>query len=88
VGPRAVLDAVAKRKIPSTRRESNPDRPARSPALYRLSYQGSFCDFYICVYFSNACNEGQGEVVSMLFFNREPRHEGEWGSGVLASRIL
>jgi hypothetical protein len=39
VGPRAVLDAVVERKIPSTRRESNPDRPARSPALYRLSYQ-------------------------------------------------
>jgi hypothetical protein len=39
VGPRAVLDAVAKRKIPSSRRESN--RPARSPALYRLSYRGS-----------------------------------------------
>jgi hypothetical protein len=36
VGLRAVLDAVVKRKIPSTLRESNPDRPARSPALYRL----------------------------------------------------
>jgi hypothetical protein len=44
VGPRAVLDTVAKRKIPSPRRESNPrtpHRPARSPALYRLSYHGS-----------------------------------------------
>jgi hypothetical protein len=43
VGPRAVLDMV-KGKIPSLRRESNPrtlDRPARSPALYRLSYHGS-----------------------------------------------
>jgi hypothetical protein len=33
VRPRAGLDAVAKRKIPSSRRESNPersDRPARS----------------------------------------------------------
>jgi hypothetical protein len=33
VGPRAVLDAVVKRKIPSPRRESNlriPDLPARS----------------------------------------------------------
>jgi hypothetical protein len=45
VGPRAVLDAVVKRKISSTRRESNPrtpDRPARSPALYRQSYHGSY----------------------------------------------
>jgi hypothetical protein len=41
VGPRAVLDAVVKRKIPSPRRESNPrtpDRLARSLVLYRLSY--------------------------------------------------
>jgi len=30
VGSRAVLDAVAKRKIPSLCRESNPDRPACS----------------------------------------------------------
>jgi hypothetical protein len=42
VGPRAVLDAVVKRKIPSPRRKSNPDRPARSPALYQLSYHGSY----------------------------------------------
>jgi hypothetical protein len=38
VGPRAVLDAVVKRKIPSPRRESN-------PALYRLSYRGSQYSF-------------------------------------------
>jgi hypothetical protein len=31
VGPRAGLDAVAKRKILSHCRESNPGRPARSP---------------------------------------------------------
>jgi hypothetical protein len=30
VGPRAGLDKVVKRKIPSPRRDSNPDRPARS----------------------------------------------------------
>jgi hypothetical protein len=30
VDPRADLDLVSKRKIPSPRRESNPDRPARS----------------------------------------------------------
>jgi hypothetical protein len=51
VGPRAVLDAVVKRKIPSPSRESNlePDRPARSPALYRLSYRGSLL-FYRVTY--------------------------------------
>jgi hypothetical protein len=31
VGPRAFLDAVVKRKIPSPCRESNRSRPARSP---------------------------------------------------------
>jgi hypothetical protein len=30
VGPVAGLDAVNERKIPYSRRESNPDRPARS----------------------------------------------------------
>jgi hypothetical protein len=38
VGPRAVLDAVVERKIPSPHQESN---PSRNPALYRLSYHGS-----------------------------------------------
>jgi hypothetical protein len=41
VGPRAVLDTVVKRKIPSPRQESTPGRPARSQSLYRLSYPGS-----------------------------------------------
>jgi hypothetical protein len=44
VGPRAVLDAVVKRRIPSPRRESNPSTPIVQPvcsALYRLSYHGS-----------------------------------------------
>jgi hypothetical protein len=38
VGPRAGLDAASKRRIPSSRQESNPDRPACSQSLYRLSY--------------------------------------------------
>jgi hypothetical protein len=33
VGPRAVLDTVAKRKILSPFRELNPERPARSQVL-------------------------------------------------------
>jgi hypothetical protein len=47
MGPRAVFDAMVKRKIPSPRRESNPDCPARSPALYRLSYYGFLLPVYI-----------------------------------------
>jgi hypothetical protein len=40
VGPRAGLDAGARRKILCSCRGSNPDRPARSQTLYRLSYRG------------------------------------------------
>jgi hypothetical protein len=45
MGPRTGLDPVVKRKIPSPCRESNPDRPARSLVLYRLSYP-AYCHRY------------------------------------------
>jgi hypothetical protein len=35
VGPRAVLDVVVKRKIPSPRRESNPRTPIFQPVAQR-----------------------------------------------------
>jgi hypothetical protein len=38
-------DAGARRKILCLCRGSNPDRPARSPTLYCLSYRGSICLF-------------------------------------------
>jgi hypothetical protein len=41
VGPRAGLDAGARRKILCPCRGSNPGRPARSQTLYCLSYRGS-----------------------------------------------
>jgi hypothetical protein len=44
VGPKTVLDAVVKRKIPSSRRESKSRSPTVQPvnlALYRLSYHSS-----------------------------------------------
>jgi hypothetical protein len=47
VGPRAVLDMVVKRKIPSPSRNS--DRPARIPALYQLSYHGSIFSSYMSI---------------------------------------
>jgi hypothetical protein len=37
VGPRAVLDAVMKRKIPSPRRESNPRTPIVQPVAQRYT---------------------------------------------------
>jgi hypothetical protein len=49
-GPRADVEAVWKRKTPSSCQELNPDhqdRPARSQSLYRLSYPGSSpCKYY------------------------------------------
>jgi hypothetical protein len=37
LGPRAVLDAVVKRKIPSPRRESNPGIPIVQPVAHRYT---------------------------------------------------
>jgi hypothetical protein len=37
VGPRAVLDAVVKREIPNTRRESNPRTPIVQPVAQRYT---------------------------------------------------
>jgi len=37
VGPRAILDAMVKRKIPSTRRESNPRTPIVQPIAQRYT---------------------------------------------------
>jgi hypothetical protein len=37
VGPRAVLDAVVKRRIPSPRRESNPRTPIVQPVAQRCT---------------------------------------------------
>jgi hypothetical protein len=37
VGPRAVLDAVVKRKIPSPHRESNPRTPVVQPVAQRYT---------------------------------------------------
>jgi hypothetical protein len=37
MGPRAVLDAVVKRKIPSSRRESNPRTPIVQPVAQRYT---------------------------------------------------
>jgi hypothetical protein len=42
VGPRAGLDAEARRKILCLCWGSNPSRPVRSQTLYWLSYHGSF----------------------------------------------
>jgi hypothetical protein len=57
VGPRAILDAVVKRKIPSPRRESNPRTPivqsvARTTFFSKLVYLENEVSrkFYTCLY--------------------------------------
>jgi hypothetical protein len=52
VGPRAGLEAAKKRKsFPFL--ESNPDHPARSPPLYRLSCHECCCSKINTILFSN-----------------------------------
>jgi hypothetical protein len=47
VGPRAGLDARARRKILCSCRGSNPNRPAHSQTLHCLSYRGSIEWLYV-----------------------------------------
>jgi hypothetical protein len=54
VGPRAGLDAVTKRNLPSTRRESNHERPTRSQSLYRLNHP---VDILVCLKGTNVTDE-------------------------------
>jgi hypothetical protein len=78
VGPRAGLDAGARRKILCPCRGSDPDRPARSQTLHCLSYRGSFshghssinwiflnsfCSFCVLVVISSVCLDGGWSVL-------------------------
>jgi hypothetical protein len=52
VGPRAVLDVLVKRKIPSPRRESNPRNPIAQPVAQRYTdYHGSSYVFMLGFFF-------------------------------------
>jgi hypothetical protein len=74
VGPRAVLDAVVKRKIPSSRRESNPRTPIVQPVAQR------YTDIII---------KGNGKVVPMLLLLTEHHAiKAYWWSGGIAQLIL
>jgi hypothetical protein len=53
MGPRAVLDAVVKRKIPSPRRESNPRTPIIQPVAQR--YTDWAIAALVTYYFCNVC---------------------------------
>jgi hypothetical protein len=72
VGPRAGLGTASKRKIPSLRRDSNPDHPIVQPVVRRyteLNYPGS-------------------KVLPVLFLTEHNAMEAYWGSGGIAPTIL
>jgi hypothetical protein len=50
-GPQSRSGRGVEEKSSSPRQESNPDRPARSQSVYRLSYHGS--DFFFTDYFND-----------------------------------
>jgi hypothetical protein len=83
VGPRAVLDAVVKRKIPSPRRESNPRTPiVRSPALYRLNYAFQNYHAGIGQWDSGGLRAGRLVVrIPVWVGNFSPHHRIQTGSG-------
>jgi hypothetical protein len=55
VGPRAGLDAVAKKKILSPSRESNPCRPARSLVAIPTELWLFLLQFNVFLYFRSDC---------------------------------
>jgi hypothetical protein len=68
VGPRGVLDAVVKRKIPSPRFEpQNPDRPACSPALFLILALQPVEVLYVMFWHASRSenNTERGEQISM-----------------------
>ena len=63
--PKASLDGCGK---PRPHRDSNPDRPARSESLYRLSYTGSIYIIYIrIIYIYTGCNRRNGPNFGRVF---------------------
>jgi hypothetical protein len=65
VGPRNVLDAVVKRKIPSLRRESNPRTPITN-SRYKKHNETQNADITFKVRFLIFCNRHPHEVCTLL----------------------
>jgi hypothetical protein len=63
VGPRAGLDGCGKSR---PHRDSIPDLPARSDALYRLSYPGPSVKIIMSTYISRLC----GQTLQSLLLNQ------------------
>jgi hypothetical protein len=88
VGPRAVLDAVVKRKIPSPRRESNPTTPIVQPVAQRYT-DWAITYWIILKYILSKCTEARLRARWPEFSSRRerwwdffsPSHRVETGSG-------
>jgi hypothetical protein len=82
VGPRAVLDAVVKRKIPSPHRKSNPRTPIVQPVAQRYSdwaITALIEGWKLQINFLKLVKKSKGKFVLVLFLNWAPRHEGVLG---------
>jgi hypothetical protein len=66
MGPRAGLDAVAKRKIPNPCRESDPDRPARRLVTVPTELHRLRCYLMCYNLFSNKLLEALASVIHYL----------------------
>jgi hypothetical protein len=75
VGPRAGLDVVLRRKIPSPCRDLNPDHSARSPVLYHWAIPANG-------------GKVKCKVVPVPFLTEHHAMKAYWGSGGVAPRIL
>jgi hypothetical protein len=88
VGPRAGLDAVVRRQIPSPDGDSNPRSSSPYPSALPPRHPGSRNNNnnpWIKVLLEMMIKV---QVQLSLCFNRSPRHEGVLGSGVIAPLIL
>jgi hypothetical protein len=73
MGPRTVLDAVVKRKIPSPRRESNP----RTPIVQVLFISKALISLIIC----NHATEGH--TIQNLLFKIKMEFQEDHGQTIL-----
>jgi hypothetical protein len=73
VGPRAALDAVVKRKIPSPRQESNPTTPIVQPVAQRYT-NWAITALYLPHYTVKTC--GQCQLPSMVLHRSNTRIVG------------
>jgi hypothetical protein len=76
MGPRAVVDAVVKRKIPSPRRESNPRTPIVQPVAQRYTHSHLQMFFLLKSNPKFVCENKDGHSFFVCFINVSPCENG------------